>query len=282
MFSSKKSLPSPHSFESQPLGSKPFDDESAVAAGHSRQSNHGVDRAAYSRNITVLLLNDTPLTRECLSVSLNLCDRGLRVLTAASVADVETMLRSDTAPEIDVVLCHLGGATPLAPRSLSALHQLLGILAQIPLIVLSDYEEPDAILETFRLGVRGYIPTSVGLTMALEAIRLVDAGGTFLPASFLERLIQAPLPPARTPEQMPEADVPPCRPACADDHLNGLTPRQLSVLKCMREGKANKVIAHELDMCESTVKVHVRNILKKLGATNRTQAVYLTFNRSSA
>lgn len=52
------------------------------------------------------------------------------------------------------------------------------------------------------------------------------------------------------------------------------TPRQIAVLHRLRQGKANKIIAYELAMSESTVKVHVRNIMKKMSATNRTEAAY--------
>ena len=52
--------------------------------------------------------------------------------------------------------------------------------------------------------------------------------------------------------------------------------RQAEILDCLRRGMANKLIAYELDMCESTVKVHIRHIMKKLNATNRTQVAYLT------
>ena len=54
------------------------------------------------------------------------------------------------------------------------------------------------------------------------------------------------------------------------------TERQAAVVEALRRGKANKLIAHELHMCESTVKVHVRKIMKKLKATNRTQVAFLT------
>ena len=56
------------------------------------------------------------------------------------------------------------------------------------------------------------------------------------------------------------------------------SPRQLQVLKGLRQGKQNKIIAYELGMCESTVKVHIRHIMKKLNARNRTQVVLLTNN----
>ena len=53
------------------------------------------------------------------------------------------------------------------------------------------------------------------------------------------------------------------------------TRRQVAVIDALRKGKANKIIAYELNMCESTVKVHVRNIMKKLNAKNRTEVAYL-------
>jgi len=57
--------------------------------------------------------------------------------------------------------------------------------------------------------------------------------------------------------------------------LNGMfTARQMAVVDALRRGKANKIIAYELEMRESTVKVHVRNIMKKLKATNRTEVAY--------
>jgi DNA-binding NarL/FixJ family response regulator len=58
--------------------------------------------------------------------------------------------------------------------------------------------------------------------------------------------------------------------------LEGFTLRQSDILDCLRRGMANKMIAYHLSMCESTVKVHVRNIMKKLKATNRTQVAYMT------
>jgi DNA-binding NarL/FixJ family response regulator len=54
-----------------------------------------------------------------------------------------------------------------------------------------------------------------------------------------------------------------------------LTCRQLQVVEAIRQGKPNKTIAYELNMCESTVKVHVRAIMKKLKARNRTEVAYL-------
>lgn len=119
-------------------------------------------------------------------------------------------------------------------------------------IMLSNIEDIDNIRMALEQGVRGYILASLPLDVAIEAIRLVEAGGVFVPASSLlaDRSSKA---------QSPFT----------------FTARQAAVAEALRKGKANKRIAHELNMCESTVKVHVRNILKKLNAKNRTEAALI-------
>jgi DNA-binding NarL/FixJ family response regulator len=219
------------------------------------------------QEITVFLLDGAPLTRESLSISINHCDRGLHVLTAASLADVRVMLQNSLVP--DVVVCNIGGSAAGRSKATELLRDLIEVTAPVPLIAVNDDEDIGTILEFFRLGVRGYIPTTLGLSVVLEAIRLVGAGGTFIPAAFLQALMRdAQVEPAAHPTGA-------ANPFDGDVQLSGLTARQRAVLHRLREGKANKIIAHELGMRESTVKVHVRNILRKLGASNRTQAVYI-------
>ena len=112
--------------------------------------------------------------------------------------------------------------------------------------------------------MRGYIPTTLEPAVASIALQLVLAGGSFVPNSLVEAI--------------EEHD--PCqgRPQLDNGRkarVEGLTPRQLEVLNLLVEAKPNKVIANELNMKESTVKVHVRHIMKKLGANNRTEAALL-------
>ncbi len=133
------------------------------------------------------------------------------------------------------------------------------LLPQIPVALLSGHEDPENIRQAFELGVRGFIPTSLTSMVAAEAVHLVCLGGTFAPAASLLS--------------------PGCRPQDSKEEeplIERFTQRQAQILDCLRRGMANKLIAYELKMCESTVKVHVRNIMKKLKATNRTQVVYLT------
>jgi DNA-binding NarL/FixJ family response regulator len=133
----------------------------------------------------------------------------------------------------------------------------------LPLAVFSDLDEADDVAEAFKLGIRGYIPTNLPVQQAVEAIRLLSAGGSYLPPSILA----LPGNGCRTPTAARIEER-----FCSQK----FTPRQLEVLRRLWEGKQNKLIAYDLNMCESTVKVHIRHIMKKLKARNRTQVVLLT------
>jgi DNA-binding NarL/FixJ family response regulator len=111
---------------------------------------------------------------------------------------------------------------------------------------------------------------TLGFDIAIEAVRFVLAGGTYVPIDYL--LMR---------------DWPGTLPSEALPSSGAVTARELAVIRAIQKGKSNKVIAYELNMCESTVKVHVRNIMKKLSAKNRTdvaiksQSVLSTFPRTN-
>jgi DNA-binding NarL/FixJ family response regulator len=122
--------------------------------------------------------------------------------------------------------------------------------------IMADQEHSDQIMEALASGACGYIPTTLSLDVAIEAIQFVRAGGIFVPASIMQCYSDGSMPAGK-------------------DRFGGIfTSRQAAVLKALREGKANKRIAHDLEMRESTVKVHVRNIMRKLNARNRTEVAY--------
>jgi len=127
-----------------------------------------------------------------------------------------------------------------------------------PIVVTGEGEDPYFITELLARGVRGYIPTSLEFDIVGHALGLVSAGGVFAPASCLMRL--------RSEPGFAEKNEGP---------MGQLTAKQLAVVEAIRRGKPNKTIAYELNMCESTVKVHVRNIMKKLQARNRTQIAFI-------
>jgi DNA-binding NarL/FixJ family response regulator len=121
----------------------------------------------------------------------------------------------------------------------------------IPVIVLAYNNDAELARTAICHGAKGYIPVAMGFEIAIEAVRFVLAGGTYVPMDCLLR------------DRPEEASQPP---------TSGLvTARELAVVRAIQKGKSNKIIAYELNMCESTVKVHIRNIMKKLKARNRTE-----------
>jgi DNA-binding NarL/FixJ family response regulator len=124
-----------------------------------------------------------------------------------------------------------------------------------PVIILSAVDNPQEILNALESGAGGYIPTAItSLELTIEIIRLVRAGGTFVPASGLSL-------------QRYNGEGSTSRLTTTEQ----FTLRQMAVLRYLTLGKANKTIAHELALREGTIKAHIRNIMKKMGVTNRTE-----------
>lgn len=196
---------------------------------------------------------------------------------------------------VAVVLLSVGHDDLGSAELQATIRRLIDRQPAAPVVILSDRDARDQILEAFRLGARGYIPTSTEPRLAIEAVRLVQAGGTFIPPMLLDagfglvgaaaaNPVQGPVAAARGAPGLPApAAAVPGEGAAAEPAEGGaagedglvprLTVRQRQVLELLREGKQNKIIAYQLDMRESTVKVHVRQIMKKLHARNRTEVV---------
>ncbi len=133
-----------------------------------------------------------------------------------------------------------------------------------PIIIMSERSDASEVTLAFKHQGPWLHLRQHGSAEAVGAIRLVAAGGTYVPAIALDNLITA----------QPEAA--PSSAAEGDGGAAGgvFSPRELQVLGTLQQGKPNKVIAYELGLAESTVKVHIRHIMKKLNACNRTQVSY--------
>jgi DNA-binding NarL/FixJ family response regulator len=135
------------------------------------------------------------------------------------------------------------------------------VLPAIPVVVISDREDWSAVLDALYMGVRAYFPSNLDPDILLETLLFVHRGGSFVPHHLV---VDTSVHRGRT--QSAERE---------QIGYRGLTPGEQRVLERLRRGQSNKVIARELKIEESTVKVHVRRIMKKLSAANRTQAALL-------
>ena len=223
--------------------------------GDDAGSDRALDMAADDLQM-LIYLDPRALTRDCVGRWLQSRLSGFSVCLLPDPEQIRAApIVSD---QVRAVVINAGAERMSSPTVARLLSRTQELLPTVPVAVMSDYEDPESIQEAFELGVRGYIPTSLASMVAVGALRLVCLGGTFAPAAALL---------SQGDHRQGAAGQPP---------IDGFTRRQSQILDCLRRGMANKLIAYELNMCESTVKVHVRNIMKKLKATNRTQVAYMT------
>ena len=216
----------------------------------------GTLEAASGWESTLVVLDSRALGRDCLARSL--VAQGIPMGVAAFGSMTEWRCVEDLHPALGAILFNVGGRRITDPELRAELTRLTAEFSAVPVIVLADQEDLSEILKALECGARGYIPTNVGIGVCVAAIALAIAGGVFVPASSA-RAVQALAGHAwQDPPQIARM----------------FTPRQASVVDALRRGKANKIIAYELNLCESTVKVHVRNIMRKVKATNRTEVAY--------
>jgi DNA-binding NarL/FixJ family response regulator len=224
------------------------------------------ERHARSRR-AVLYLDEQHLTRDCVSRELS---RHLPELQFDSRTSAQDLAPNDQA--FALVILHIHGALIDNEASSSRsddsrvgaeLTKLQQAVPDAPLVLLSDTESTQNILGAFRRRIRGYIPTTLPIGLVAEAIRLISKGGTYIPPAILS--LSRSLVTARSAESV-----------ARHNEIASFSPRQSEVLHRLWLGKSNKSIAYELNMCESTVKVHIRSIMKKLKVNNRTQVVVMT------
>ena len=205
-------------------------------------------------------------------------------MAALVVADAREALTGATAvAPAAAVLCAAG---PLDQDSWLALQvaTLRAEYAGLPIALLVETEDLCAVeVVVGRLALHGYIPTTSSMDLVSAAMRVIVAGGTYFP-----RISDAGAPvtsgPGPAPPQgmatRPRNWVGNGAPLVASPRL---TPREAAVLDLLAEGLPNKLIAYQLEMSVSTVKVHVHHLIQKLGARNRTElAVRAPTSRRSA
>jgi DNA-binding NarL/FixJ family response regulator len=124
---------------------------------------------------------------------------------------------------------------------------------QARIVVLTSFGGGDDVIRAIQSGASGYVMKSMPLERVLEAVRVVHAGGQYIPQEVAGRM--------------------------SERIHSDLSTRELEVLRLIGKGRSNKEIASALGIVEGTVKAHVTNIFAKLGAVDRTQAITIAVKR---
>jgi DNA-binding NarL/FixJ family response regulator len=213
--------------------------------------------------VKILAVDDHPLIRDALSQVLKVLDPDMHLFSAASAQ--ETLITATNHPDLNLVLLDL--SLPDA-NGFEVLHQLREQHPGIPVVVLSATDDAATVMRALDDGAMGFIPKTSSNDVLLGALRLVLAGGVYLPAEVL-RHSAATAPPAQPSSQATLSSAQ-RELTCRD---LGLTDRQAEVLALVVQGKPNKLICRNLNLAEGTVKIHISSILRALNVTNRTEAV---------
>lgn len=201
---------------------------------------------------TILVADDHPLFREALKGAV------ARLLPGATLVESDSadalFASAEAHPQADLLLMDLN--MPGA-HGFSALVHLRAVQPQLPVVVVSAREEPGIVRRALEHGAAGFIPKSSDPAVIREAIATVLDGGQWAPAQ------------AEEGAGLGEEE------ALIARRIRELTPQQFRVLGMLGSGLLNKQIGHALGVSEATVKAHMTAILRKLGASNRTQAILL-------
>lgn len=198
--------------------------------------------------IRIMMVDDHPLLREGIAAVLH--DEPDMVLVAEAT-NGDDAIRSFRQHRPDVTLMDI------QMPGISGIEAMTAIRAEFPnarFIVLTTYQGDVQALRALKAGASGYLLKSMLRKELLETIRIVDSGKRRIPPEVAAELA---------------------------DHLadDALSVREMEILRQVSSGNSNKVIAAQLKISEATVKGHMKNILSKLGANDRTHAVTIAMKR---
>ncbi len=190
----------------------------------------------------ILLADDHPLFADALRT---LIERNLPATELTVVEDLAGAHRSLAKDRFDLAILDLH--MPGAP-GFDGIRQTLQRFPETPVVVISGAASDADVAQALELGAKGFLPKTLPPKVLAAALQVVASGGTYVPADYA----QAKSAPAKT--------------------AAGLTPREAEVIGLLAAGRSNKEIGRALKLQEITVKLHVRNIFRKLGVRNRVEA----------
>ena len=200
---------------------------------------------------TFIVADDHPLFREALIHAIGNCIDDARIVEADSLDSLQGAVDANPGADLLFLDLNMPGVS-----GFSALAYIRSNHESLPTVIVSAMDDPAVIRRAIQHGASGFIPKSSSIASIEAGIDAVMQGELWLPdgISLHDDTLDS-----------EEAGI-----AAA---ISSLTPHQFKVLMMLGEGLLNKQIAYELEVSEATIKAHVTAILRKMGVTNRTQAV---------
>ncbi|MCK4707744.1 MAG: response regulator transcription factor [Gammaproteobacteria bacterium] len=206
----------------------------------------------------VLLIDDHELFRDGMRYVLSKLDENIQIFDSSSYEDALPVIKDNQ--DLDLILLDLGLPGLSDTEALKALRIES---PSTPVVVISSNDDGHKVQQILDMGAQGYITKSTNSDVLVSSLKLVLAGGIYIPPEILARLGDKP---GNNNSQSIKTD-------------SQLTPRQLDVLAELTHGYSNKEIGVKLGMAEPTVRVHIAAILKALDVSNRTRAAHIALQK---
>jgi DNA-binding NarL/FixJ family response regulator len=210
-----------------------------------------------SGGVRLLIIDPRSLSRDCLVAAIRHAGVTASVDAVPDVSAAIAAIRSGAVP--DTILVNCAGEHVVLEKFLVLLAPLRQVAPVSGVLVLAPSIRREDVLAVLRQGITGLLDVDAPFDIVVQAINLIASGMMIYPALNVGSGLM----------------IPGVRPMASADHL-GLTSRQFQVLEQLQQGFTNSKIAAKLGVSERTVKAHLKEIMRRLGATNRTQVVALT------
>ena len=217
-----------------------------------------------TENFRLLLIDPSALSRSCFVAALE----GVNAIEVISIADMDE-LNADRIAALHphVIALRINGENLTEDQLTQRFSRLSKLFPPAQTMVLARNEAPDQLLNALRMGLGGFITTDLSLTATIKAMEMLREGlSVFSYATFqsLHRVIDSLVPKTRKGPRLPGS---------AHGTDVQLTARQREVVQLLVDGLSNKAIAYRLSISASTVKVHIRAIMQRIGVISRTQII---------